>query len=524
MMMKKRGLLVASIVALFAVALLAYGSIQPQSTEGTEGKKIVRPKKGDMDTLVVGTENEPAGLDIINQTTQGAMASASPIFETLIKLSDETGAFEPWLATEWKWLNDTTLAMTIRDDVVFHNGEKFTAEDVKYTISRFPKGSATAAIYASFDGENSKVVDDTHIEIVFKEPCAPALALLSSPSANIVNKKYVEEVGDAHFNRNPIGTGPFMMAAWKSGESITYERFEKYWGRKSSFKRMLFRPIVDVTARGIAMENADIDVQLAMLPSFTKRLTDNEVPGVQLYRIPSVYFYWLSMNNNFKPFQDIRVRQAIAHTMDTAGVCEASWNVNSRVLGSICPMTCWGYKEHPPFELNIEKAKKLMAEAGYAGGFDVRFVVSENINASNAGEAVQAMLSQIGINCKLEKYTTSTWQQMVLEGTAEMSFGGLITSTGDISQAVAHLASTSPYVSYRWNDPKVDDLIKRGMQELDTDKRYQIYAELQDHVLDNVYDIPIFNLYYTYATRDYIDGFIPHSRMLMDWTNITILQ
>lgn len=515
--LKKIKFMVALTLAVFCLA----GSMSLSAYAAD--KKITIPKK-DRDVLVVGAENEPGGLDISNQTTQGAMTAASPAFETLIKKNDETGEYEPWLATEWKWIDDKTLAITIRDDVYFHNGEKLTAEDVKYTIARLAKGSATASLYSSFDGANSKVIDDTHIEIPFKDVCAPAIALLSSPGANVVNKKYVEEVGDAAFNRKPVGTGPFKFVSWVSGDSITYERFDKYWGKTSEYKTLLLRILPDLSARMMAVENGDVDIALILLPTFTEKLKAGEVPGVDLYAVPGVYMYWLAMNENFEPFKNLKVRQAIAHAVDTSQVAAASWGANCTVLSSIAPKSCWGYKEAEPFEYNIAKAKELLKEAGYPNGFEVTYIVSEVTNPSNAAEAVQALLSQIGIRCKLEKYTTSTWQAKVLDGSATLSFGGLTVSTGDISQAVMHLASTSPQITYRWNDPKMDGMIELGMKELDPEKRYQIYSELQDHVLENVYDIPILNTLYTFACRDYVKGFVPHSRMLLDWASITFTE
>ena len=145
-------------------------------------------KKADLNTFTVGTENEPGGLDMTTQSTMGAMVAAKPIYETLIKMDGSTGEFLPCLATEWAWEDDLTLAVTLRDDVTFHNGDKLTAEDVKYTLTRLANGKVTASLYANFDGPNSIVVDDTHIKIKFSSACAPAISLLSSPGANIVCK------------------------------------------------------------------------------------------------------------------------------------------------------------------------------------------------------------------------------------------------------------------------------------------------------------------------------------------------
>jgi peptide/nickel transport system substrate-binding protein len=461
---------------------------------------------------------------MINQTTQGSITISTPLFERLINCNDTTGAFEPALATEWHWVNDTTLAITIRDDVYFHNGEKLTAEDVKYTIERLKNGTATSSLYASFDGENSKVVDDTHIEIAFKQPCAPALALLSSPGSNVVCKSYIEKVGADVFARNPIGTGPFKFVRWDSGDSIYYERNDLYWGKTSVYKNLVLRIIPDVGARMIAVEAGDVDITVTLLQSLTRRIQNGQAPGLDYYAIPSVYFFWLAMSDEFEPFKNLKVRQAIAHAIDTEQVVLASYGPNGMRLSSIMPPATWGYKEAAPYEYNPELSKQLLAEAGYPNGFEVDFVTSEATNAADAGEAVSAMLAQVGIKAQQKKYTASTWQTMVLDGSAPLSFGGMAVSTGDASQAVAHLRSTAPQITYKWNDPHLDDLIDKGIQEMDAEKRYAIYSELQEYVLENCLDIPLLDVFFSFACRDYIQGFKTHSRQFLDFPSITFAE
>lgn len=480
-------------------------------------------KKTDMNTFTVGTENEPGGLDMTTQSTMGAMVAAKPVYETLIRMDGETGEFQPCLATEWSWEDDLTLAVTLRDDVYFHNGEKMTAEDVKFTITRLSNGPVTASLYSSFDGSGSVVVDDTHIKIKFSSPCAPAIALLSSPGANIVSKSWTEQVGESELNRNPCGTGPFKFVEWVAGDHIKYERFDSYWGETSSYQYLVLKPITDMTARMIAVESASVDAVITLTPAFTQKLLNNEVKGVQLKYVPGTYIFWLAMNDAFEPFKDARVRQAIAHAIDMEQVAAASWGANCVVMDSLYPKPAWGYSPTQMWEYDPELAKSLLADAGYPNGFDVTFVVSEATNPSNAAEVIQAMLSEVGIKVALEKYTAATWQTMTLEGTADFSFGGLTISTADASQVVSHLSSSAAQVTYRWNDPKLDEMIAAGMRELDEDKRLELYQEIQQYVFDHVYDIPVLNTYCTVACRDYVQGLESDSRMLLDFASVSFI-
>ena len=480
-------------------------------------------KKADMNTFTLGTENEPGGLDMTTQSTMGAMVAAKPIYETLIIMDGKTGELLPCLATQWEWEDDLTLAVTLRDDVVFHNGEKMTAEDVKYTISRLNSGAVTASLYGSFDGPNSIVVDDTHIKIKFSSACAPAISLLSSPGANIVCKSWVEQVGDNDFNRNPCGTGPFQFVEWVAGDHIKYQRFDSYWGDKPVYQNLVLKPITDMTARMIAVESASVDAVITLTPSFTQKLLNNQVEGVQLKYVPGTYIFWLAMGEKFEPFQDVRVREAIAHAIDMNQVAAASWGANCVVMDSLYPKPAWGYAPTDMWSYDPALAKDLLAQAGYPNGFDVTFAVSEATNPSNAAEVIQAMLKEVGINMSIEKYTAATWQTMTLEGTTDFSFGGLTISTADASQVVSHLNSGASQVTYRWNDPALDAMIASGMSELDEDKRAEVYQEIQSYVFEHVYDIPVLNTYCTLACRDYVQGLESDSRMLLDFASVSFI-
>ncbi|MCI8422254.1 MAG: ABC transporter substrate-binding protein [Lawsonibacter sp.] len=495
-------------------------SSQPQAP--VDAASITIPK-ADKNTFTLGTENEPGGLDMTTQSTMGAMVAAKPVYETLIKMDGETGEFLPCLATQWEWEDDLTLAVTLRDDVFFHNGDKLTAEDVQYTITRLSSGAVTASLYSSFDGPNSVVVDDTHIKIKFSSACAPAISLLSSPGANVVCKRWVEQVGSNEFNRNPCGTGPFQFVEWVAGDHITYQRFDNYWGDKPVYQNLVLKPITDMTARMIAVESASVDAVITLTPSFTQKLLNNQVEGVQLKYVPGTYIFWLAMGESFEPFQDVRVRKAIAHAIDMNQVAAASWGANCVVMDSLYPKPAWGYSPTEMWNYDPSLAKELLAQAGYPNGFDVTFAVSEATNPSNAAEVIQAMLKEVGINMSIEKYTAATWQTMTLEGTTDFSFGGLTISTADASQVVSHLNSSASQITYRWNDPALDTMIASGMCELDEGKRAEIYQEIQRYVFENVYDIPVLNTYCTLACRDYVQGLESDSRMLLDFASVSFL-
>lgn len=179
--MKKR-LIALTLMLSIALSLFSACSSgeEVKNDDNSESQTEVR------DTLVYGLNQEPAKLDPQYDSLLVTSLVNKQIYDTLLRKNDTTGKLEPWLATEWEWVDDTTLHMTLRDDVYFHNGEKLTAEDVAYTIKRCAEGSATASLFRSFDAENTTVLDETHVEIKMLEPFGATLNILANVKAGLI--------------------------------------------------------------------------------------------------------------------------------------------------------------------------------------------------------------------------------------------------------------------------------------------------------------------------------------------------
>lgn len=205
-------------------------------------------KTGDTDTLVYAVNAEPGKIDPQNNVVLPGLMMERQLYDPLVMKDPETGEIVPSLATEWEWLDDTHLQMKLRENVTFHDGTPFTAEDVKFTIGRFATGSATSSLYGPFDAENTEIVDDHTIIIAFSTPYAPALNFLTNPRALIVCKSWVEANGEEALNQNANGTGPFKFKEWIIGSSATFERNDNYWGEGPSFKTLVIRFIIEDSA------------------------------------------------------------------------------------------------------------------------------------------------------------------------------------------------------------------------------------------------------------------------------------
>ena len=504
----KRFFIVAMVLFIIATGLYAAGNVQ--------GKK-------DYETLVYAMNTEPARLDPQNDALLNTMLVNKQIYNTLVVKDPITGDIAPSLATSWKWVNDKTLLLTLRDDVYFHNGEKLTADDVLYTIRRFPKGIATSSLFSSFDTENSRVVDSTHVEIKLKETYGPALNMLTSMKAAVVNKKYCETTPEAKLNRAPIGTGPFIFVSWVSGDRITLKRNDKYWGEKATYKNLVMRVVTDATARTIELETGGVDIIDTLNGKDIDRFSGG-VKGVNLYTVPGYKVHYLTFNEKDPVLSKEKVRLAFAHAIDMPAVIKVAFGSSAISATSSMATTIFGYKKQGFYENNPEYSRQLLKEAGHAEGITTDIILPDVSYNIRLGEAMQAMLSKVGIKINIKIVDAATWQTMNREGKAMLSINNLTADTGDPNHSYMNLYGKGNMQSVRSTDPIVNGLLDKGRAELDSTKRKAIYGELQDYMFKHAIWIHMSEPVISFATRAYVENFIPDAGVQVDLSKITIVH
>lgn len=467
------------LVLLLALAMLlsACGSQEPSG-----GEPEVK------DTLIVGNSAEPTVLDPPNQQNTPAGLINVQVYDGLLRQNNETGEIEPCLAESWEYVDDCTVRFHLRDDVYFHDGSKFTAEDVKFTFDRGAECIMKAMIFEPFDTSKTKIIDEYTIELGTKDVFPPFLTYLTNNATLIVSKSAVEAAGsDDVYGRNPVGTGAYKFVEWIAGDRVVLERNEEYWGELPEFKNLIIRTIADDTTRGMALESGEIDIAVGLSTSQVETLSNSE--SVDVIPFMSYSLQYCGLNGAYEPLSDKRVRQALRYAVDMDTMSEIAFGSGVVADGPISPaMSCYvPAGEDQQYEQDIEKAKQLLKEAGYENGFDLELVCNESQGRTTMAEMLANAWNAIGVKTELRTLEFSALVDLVYSGETQAFLMGFMAGGND-GEFYRTLFQTggdaTAWINY--SNPEVDELFDLASKEMDSEKRNEYYAELQTILRDEM--------------------------------------
>ena len=370
------------------------------------------PQKGGSLTICVG--DEPPGLD----PTASASAAIdrvvyANIMEGLIKV-DRNGQFVPGLATNWNASPDGKVYMFyLRQGVTFHNGEPFNAQVAKWNLER-SAAEGTKNAHPEFFRviEKIETPDDNTLKLTLKVVDALFIVHMAEGDAVMLPMKGFENTAAA-----PIGTGPFKFAKWKRGDSVEMVRNEKYWNPQLPYlDKVTYRFIKDVSAQVAALKAGDVDIIGWLLaPEMAADIAKDK--RFKVFAGASTSEVIMSINNKAKPFDNKLVRQAMAYAIDRQTVIDLVMSGYGTVIGSHWPPVTPYYKDMTGrFPYNLQKAKELMAKAGYPNGFEATIKLPAiYAYAQRAGEVIADMLGQIGIKLKIEVVEWGYWLDRIFK-------------------------------------------------------------------------------------------------------------
>ena len=426
------------------------------------------------DTLVVVQEAEPVGLDIMQSSIQTTMSVGYNIHDTLLK-PQEDATVKPGLAEKWEAVDDLTWKFTLVAGATFHNGEPINAEAVKFSFERITSDALKSPHRGKLNSfKEVKVIDDRTFTISMNQPYAPGLYMLAQ-YLFIVPPKYVQQVGDAEYNLKPVGCGAYKLDQWVKGQEIVLSAYDKYYGPKPAYKKLIFKGIPEEASRIAALLTGEADVISGVPVHQRQKILDS---GKAYLTDQMGSMNYLGLNTYEKPFSDVRVRQAVNHAINRPLINKALFNGKAILCaGPISPRTFGADLSLKPYAYDTQKAKQLLAEAGYPDGFETRLAFGTYMpQIQEQAEAIAADLAKVGIRVTLEPFERAVMWDRYKKKLHQM----YIYFWDDAPEPDRYMYSLfhSKSRDYYYKSETVDQLLDKGRSTLDPAARAKVYNEL----------------------------------------------
>lgn len=431
------------------------------------------------------------------------------IYDGLVKKDNDMNIV-PGLAESWNKVDERRTIFNLRKGVKFHNGETLTAKDVKFTLDRMKNQPTVSFLISEIELVN--VIDDYTVEIVTKNGFGPLLSHLSHPGAVILNEKAVTNSSE-RYDQNPVGTGPYILDKWLAGDRIFLKANPEYYLGKSAIENIVIKAIPEGTNRTIALETGEADIVYDVDPVDIDKIKSNN--DLKFLYEQSLGNSYLGLNTQHKPFDDVRVRQAIAYAINVDDIIEVVYK-NTAIPGSspISPKIPGYNKDVKNYEYNVEKAKKLLAEAGYPNGFKTSIWINDNTSRKDIATILQDQFKTIGIDAAIETLEWGAYIDRTAAGEHDMYILGWVTVTGDPDYGLYPVFHTSAHgrAGNRsfYSNTTVDRLLDEARISTDQEKRMDNYREIQRIIQEEIPSITMVYNNQNVATQKYVENFVLH--------------
>jgi peptide/nickel transport system substrate-binding protein len=436
-------------------------------------------------TLVAAISAEPDQLDPHVTSAYVSFQVLENVFDTLVQ-PDENLEMVPALAESWDISEDgLTYTFHLRQGVLWSDGTPLTADDVVYSYGRWATNNGWRF------AEGTEVTAPDANTVVFSLP-APAPNLLSNLGAYkglaIVQKANVES-GD--ITTAPIGTGPFKVASWTSGDSIELVRNDDYWGTPPSLDGVTYRFIPDATVALTNLQAGEAQWTDNLPPQQVNSLMDST--DIVVKAVPSNDYYYFALNEKHTPFDDVRVRQAFAYAIDREAIVQAALFGNGTVNETAIPATSGWYYDYAPYTRDLDKAKALLADAGVSDLSVDLIVVSSDDQAVTDAQVVAANLADVGVTINIRQLDVSTWLAEQAAGNFDMYLWSWVGNLDPSDFYYAQHHTGGNFNAQGYSNPEVDSLLDQAAAETDHDARKALYDQAAKLIVDDASYVYLYN-------------------------------
>ena len=512
--MKKSRLLALTLVMAMMFAMLAgCGAKEEATTAAPKGDATTAangepaaPADNARKDVVIAKAADVVGLDPHDVNDTSSAAALRHMYNSLLVRKTETGEIQPCLAESYEVVDDVTYKFKIREGVKFHNGNDLKADDVEFSLERAKEMAKVKFMAEMID--DVKVDDDYNVTITTLYPCAPFLANLAGQQLSIIDKETFEqyEAEGKSYSEFPVGTGVMKLKEWHVNDSITMERNDEYWGEIAVADTVTFKVIPEESSRTIALQSGDVDMLDEVPPVDINRvLEDDTIKTVENVSSSMTYIGW---NMTKAPFDNVKVRKALAHATNKQDIIDVVVEGKGVAIN-----TAWSAlgdffnNEIFEYEYDLEKAKALMAEAGYPDGFKAQVTLNSD-ERSRVAQVLQTQWADLGVELEITLMEWGAYLEHISGKEHELFVLGWSMSYDPASTALAlfHTKSGGATGNRGWySNPEMDKLIDEGAQLINGDRK-PIYEEIQRLVMDDLCFLPLYSKQCIVAMNKNLEG------------------
>ncbi|WP_088009120.1 ABC transporter substrate-binding protein [Indiicoccus explosivorum] len=521
------------LLAAVSVSALALGACAGEEAEGEATAAAAQ------ETFIFARGGDAVSLDPSEVTDSESENVSQSILETLTTFEEGSTKVAPMLATEWTESEDgLTYTFELREDVVFHDGTEFTAEDVVYNFERWANGSAEdfpmyGNVFGGYAGDEEhdfasvEALDANTVEFTLTKTQPTFLKDLALTPFSISSPEAIEEHGE-EYGSNPVGTGPFIFEEWKRNDRIVLTKNEDYWlDGHPKVEQVIFRTIPENSARLNALLSGEVDMIDGVDPENIQQIKDN--PELKLYSRPPLNIGYLGMTVTREPFDDPLVRRALSHAVDKEAMIDAFFGGQAIPAKNPIPPAVEGYNDDiDPYPYDPEKAKELLAEAGYPDGFEMELFAMPVArpympDAARVAEYLQSSFADIGVTAEIVTFEWATYLEKAKNGEADAFLLGWTGTNGDADDFIYslwHGDNIGSLNSTHYDNPELNAILEEARTITDQERRNELYRQAQEIMHEDAPIIPLVHTSPALAAKKSVTGFDPHPTGRVITTNI----
>ena len=466
-------------------------------------------------SVTVGIAQDLDSLDPHKAVAAGTSEVLFNIFEGLMKASPDGGVI-PAVASDYTVSDDgLQYTFTLREGVKFHNGNAVTMEDVLYSLERCAgsENDGTPLISAFSNVTSMEATDDTHLVLTLKEP---NLEFINSMTAAIIPAGSSATIATA-----PVGTGPFAFVSYTPQQSMVMKKFDGYWGEGAQLDEVTFRIITDNNTRVMGLQSGTLDMVIH-LPNTVKSQVEGQFTVLQdtMKLVQALY-----INNSVKPFDDVRVRQAMYYAINVPEIIDFVCDGDGVATGtSMYPAYTKYFMPDlaDNYQQDLDKAKELLSQAGYPNGFEMTITVPSNYTQHvETGEVIAQQLSQVGITAKIQPVEWETWVSDVYRGrNYETTVCGIAASDMTGREMLERYVSDHQKNFINFNSSEYDEVMEKALTTLDADEQTRLYKQAQTILNEEAASLWIQDLCDLVVMNPALDGVTFYATYVLDMSTI----